>query len=65
MGKVNKAGREKEKQEEWVTRSGMVLTEEIAERWAEEIEQNPRTLPSLSAAMSAAPPLERQATLPA
>lgn len=39
MGKVDKA--EKEKEQEWVTRSGMVLTEEIAEQWAEEIEQNP------------------------
>lgn len=39
MGKVNKARRQKE--EEWVTRSGMVLTEEIAEQWADEIEENP------------------------
>lgn len=41
MGKVNEAGKKKENEEEWVTRSGMVLTEEIAEQWAEEIEQNP------------------------
>jgi hypothetical protein len=41
MGKVNEAGKKKEKEEEWVTRSGMVLTEEIAEQWAEEIERDP------------------------
>ncbi len=41
MGKVNKAEKKKEKEQEWVTRSGMVLTEEIAEQWAEEIERDP------------------------
>jgi hypothetical protein len=41
MGKVKKSQKEKEKEQEWVTRSGMVLTEEIAEQWAEEIERNP------------------------
>jgi hypothetical protein len=30
-----------EKEKQWVTRSGMVLTEEIAEQMAEEIERNP------------------------
>lgn len=40
MGKVNKAKKQKE-EEEWVTRSGMVLTEEIAEQWADEIEEHP------------------------
>lgn len=40
MGKMNKAGK-KEKQEEWVTSSGMVLTEEIAEQMAEEFEKEP------------------------
>lgn len=39
MGKVKKAGMKKE--QEWVTSSGMVLTEEIAEQWAEEVEQEP------------------------
>jgi hypothetical protein len=41
MGKVSKSKKKKENEEEWVTRSGMVLTEEIAEQWAEEIERNP------------------------
>lgn len=41
MGKVNKPRKKAEKEEEFVTRSGMVLTEEIAEQWAEEVEQNP------------------------
>lgn len=41
MGKVSKSKNEKEKEEEWVTRSGTVLTEELAEQWAEEIERNP------------------------
>ena len=40
MGKVGKAKKMKE-EEEWVTRSGMVLTEEIAEQWADDIERNP------------------------
>ena len=41
MGKVNKSRKRVEKEEEFVTRSGMVLTEEIAEQMADEIEQNP------------------------
>jgi len=41
MGKVNKASKKAEKEKPFVTRSGMVLTEEIAEQWAEEIEKNP------------------------
>lgn len=41
MGKVNKSRKEVEKEEEFVTRSGMVLTEEIAEQMADEIERNP------------------------
>lgn len=41
MGKVNKPRKKAEKEKEFVTRSGMVLTEEIAEQWAEEIERNP------------------------
>ncbi|HEV2791131.1 MAG TPA: hypothetical protein VGV69_07525 [Solirubrobacterales bacterium] len=44
MGKVKKQGKKDEKDEKeqvWVTRSGTVLTEELAEEWAEEIEQNP------------------------
>lgn len=42
MGKVKKPGK-KAKDDEilGVTRSGMLLTEEIAEEWAEEIERNP------------------------
>lgn len=41
MGKVNKSRKKAAKEEEFVTRSGMVLTEELAEQWAEEIEKNP------------------------
>lgn len=41
MGKVNKARKKTEKEEQFVTRSGMVLTEEIAEQMADEIERNP------------------------
>ncbi len=41
MGKVNKIRKKTEEQEQFVTRSGMVLTEEIAEQMAEEIERNP------------------------
>lgn len=42
MGKVRKSGRKAaEEQILGVTRSGMVLTEEIAEQMAEEIERNP------------------------
>jgi hypothetical protein len=40
MGEVIKP-RKGEKEEQWVTRSGMVLTEELAEQMAEEIERNP------------------------
>lgn len=41
MGKVKKSGKKAEEEQVWVTRSGMVLTEEIAEQMAEEIERNP------------------------
>lgn len=42
MGKVEKPRKKVAGEEaEFVTRSGMVLTEEIAEEWAEEIEKNP------------------------
>jgi hypothetical protein len=41
MGKVNKPRKKAEKEQHWVTRSGMVVTEEIAEQMAEEIERNP------------------------
>lgn len=42
MGKRVKKIEEKAKDEQlWETRSGMVLTEEIAEEMAEEIERNP------------------------
>jgi len=42
MGKVRKSGKKAEEDQILgVTRSGMVLTEEIAEQMAEEIERNP------------------------
>lgn len=41
MGKVKKSGKKDEEEQVWVTRSGTVITEEIAERMAEEIERNP------------------------
>jgi len=41
MGKVKKPGKKDEEEQVWVTRSGMVLTEEIAEQMAEEIERDP------------------------
>lgn len=41
MGKVKKPGKKSEEELRWVTDSGMVLTEEIAEEMAEEIEKNP------------------------
>jgi hypothetical protein len=45
MGKVKKPGknRKKGKKDEvlGVTRSGTVITEELAEQWADEIEKNP------------------------
>ena len=42
MAKVNKRGKKSEKEEElrWVTDSGMVITEEVAEQMAEEFERN-------------------------
>lgn len=40
MGKVNKQ-KKKAAEEVWVTRSGTVITEELAEQWADEIEKNP------------------------
>lgn len=41
MGKVEKSGKKDEEEQVWVTRSGTVITEEIAEQMAEEIERNP------------------------
>jgi hypothetical protein len=41
MGKVKKPGKKTEQEKVWITRSGAVLTEEIAEQMAEEIERNP------------------------
>lgn len=41
MGKVNKPRKKAEKEEQFVMGSGTVLTEELAEQWAEEIERNP------------------------
>jgi hypothetical protein len=42
MGKrVNKTKEKNKDEEVWVTRSGMILTEELAEEMAEEIERNP------------------------
>lgn len=41
MGKVRKPSKKAEGEQVWVTRSGTVITEEIAEQMAEEIERNP------------------------
>lgn len=41
MGKVKKQKKKAEEEQVWVTRSGMVLTEELAEQMADEIERNP------------------------
>lgn len=41
MGKVKKPNNKAEEEQVWVTRSGTVITEEIAEQMAEEIERNP------------------------
>jgi hypothetical protein len=41
MGKVKRQKKKAEEEQVWVTRSGTVLTEELAEQWAEEIEKNP------------------------
>ncbi|HET8813904.1 MAG TPA: ribbon-helix-helix domain-containing protein [Solirubrobacterales bacterium] len=41
MGKVKKRGKKTEEEQVWVTRSGTVITEEIAEQMAEEFERNP------------------------
>lgn len=42
MGKVKRSakGADKEQEKQWVTRSGTVITEEIAEEMAEEIERD-------------------------
>lgn len=39
--KVNKRGKQAEEELRWVTDSGTVITEEIAEQMAEEFEKNP------------------------
>jgi hypothetical protein len=41
MGEVKKKKGKTEDEQIWVTRSGTVLTEELAEQWAEDIERNP------------------------
>ena len=41
MGKVKKPGKKSEDELRWVTDSGRVITEEVAEEMAEEIEKNP------------------------
>jgi hypothetical protein len=41
MGKVKKPNKKDEEERIWVTRSGTVVTEKLAEEWAEEIEKNP------------------------
>lgn len=42
MGKVKKPGKKAEEEQILgVTRSGTVITEELAEQWAEEFEKNP------------------------
>jgi|SRR5215203_832425 len=41
MGKVKKPSNKAEEEQVWVTRSGTVITEEIAEQMAEDFERNP------------------------
>jgi hypothetical protein len=41
MGKVEKKGKKADGELAWVTSSGRVITEEIAEQMAEEFERNP------------------------
>jgi hypothetical protein len=42
--KVNKRGKKGEEELQWVTNSGFVITEEIAEQMAEDLEKNPPDL---------------------
>ncbi|HKF82458.1 MAG TPA: hypothetical protein VKB23_05810 [Solirubrobacterales bacterium] len=42
--KVNKQGEKTEEELRWVTNSGLVITEEIAEQMAEDLEKNPPDL---------------------
>jgi hypothetical protein len=44
MAKVNKQDKETKEELRWVTDSGMVITEEVAEDMAEEFEKNPPDL---------------------
>jgi hypothetical protein len=44
MAKVNKGGKEAEEELRWVTDSGKVITEEVAEQMAEDFEKNPPDL---------------------
>jgi predicted HicB family RNase H-like nuclease len=44
MAKVNKQDKETKEELRWVTDSGMVITEEVAEEMAEEFEKNPPDL---------------------
>lgn len=44
MAKVNKKAKETEEELRWVTNSGKVITEEVAEEMAEDFEKNPPDL---------------------
>lgn len=48
MAKVNKKGKETEEDLRWVTDSGKVITEEVAEEMAEDFEKNPPDLSTWS-----------------
>jgi HicB family len=48
MAKVNKKGKETEEELRWVTDSGKVITEEVAEEMAEDFEKNPPDLSTWS-----------------
>lgn len=48
MAKVNKRGKETEEELRWVTNSGKVITEKVAEEMAEDFEKNPPDLSTWS-----------------
>jgi hypothetical protein len=48
MAKVNKKGKETEEDLRWVTDTGKVITEEVAEEMAEDFEKNPPDLSTWS-----------------
>jgi hypothetical protein len=48
MAKVNRKGKETEEDLRWVTDSGKVITEEVAEEMAEDFEKNPPDLSTWS-----------------